>query len=298
MAQLTNASIDPVRLLLADIAAQRRRGADRRLVIGVCGAQGSGKTTLCADLAAALEREQSGRVAVLSIDDLYLPASERLRLAQQIHPLLRTRGVPGTHEVSLGIELVHALQRAGPTTHTPLPRFDKLSDERLPMRNWPRFVGSADVVLLEGWCVGARAQPASELAPPVNALEREEDREGRWRQYVNAQLAGPYQALFGLLDRLVLLRAPSFDVVFQWRRQQEHSLAAARSTTLTSASPGGVGIPRVMSDAQLERFIAHYERLTRFILEEMPARADIVFSLDAARRVREIAQRERLGPEP
>lgn len=287
------AATDLTRLLLDDIAALRRRREGGPLVIGICGSQGSGKSTLCATLQRELTAGQGANVAVLSIDDLYLPARERLRLAQAVHPLLRTRGVPGTHEVALGIELIERLTHAQPHEHTALPRFDKLADDRAPASAWDDFRGRADVVLLEGWCVGARAQPQAELVAPVNALERDEDSTGAWRRYVNAQLAGPYQALFGLLDRLVLLRAPGFEVVFQWRRQQEHTLAAA----LAAADPGSAAAPlapaaaRVMTDAQLERFIMHYERLTRFILAEMPQRADLVVALDAARRVLAVSAR-------
>ncbi|HEX4049667.1 MAG TPA: hypothetical protein VHY19_02155 [Steroidobacteraceae bacterium] len=279
---------DLLRALLDDILALRRGHDGRPVVIGICGAQGSGKTTLGASLQAALTHEHDATVAVLSIDDLYLPASERQRLALEVHPLLRTRGVPGTHEVALGIALIDRLTRCDRDARTPLPRFDKLSDDRLPPSAWPQFHGRADIVLLEGWCVGARAQPQGELIVPVNALERDEDADGRWRRYVNAQLADPYQALFGLLDRLVLLAAPDFEVVFRWRRQQEHTLAAELASSAGSADSATSA--RVMSDAQLARFIMHYERLTRFILTEMPPRADLVVALDAERCVRDISR--------
>ncbi len=282
---------DQLRVLIDDIAALRRRREAQPLVMGICGSQGSGKTTLCANLQRALSHEQGMNVAVLSIDDLYLPAGERARLAQSVHKLLGTRGVPGTHEVSLGIELIERLTRSDRSACTQLPRFDKLLDDRLPSSAWPEFHGRADVVLFEGWCVGARPQSEDELAVPVNSLERDEDADGRWRRYVNAQLAGPYQALFALLDRLVLLAAPDFDVVFRWRRQEEHSLAALPTTAAPDAQrAGGAAAPRVMSDAQLTRFIMHYERLTRFILAEMPRRADLVVALDAERRVHDIVR--------
>jgi D-glycerate 3-kinase len=296
-----SAATDLRQLLLEDIAALRARRAGQPVVIGLCGAQGSGKSTICAALEASLRETQGASVAVLSIDDLYLPAAERVRLAQSVHPLLRTRGVPGTHEVALGIGLIDRLTHAAADERTPLPRFDKLADDRLPTSAWPQLIGRADVVLLEGWCVGARAQPVDQLAAPINQLERDEDSDARWRHYVNTQLAGAYQGLFGLIDRLILLRAPGFEVVFQWRRQQEYTLAheaAALAAQAAAAQTGpgtgtgagsamGTGAPvrGVMNDAQLERFISHYERLTRYILTEMPGRADIVVSLDAARRV-------------
>jgi D-glycerate 3-kinase len=103
----------------------------------------------------------------------------------------------------------------------------------------------------------------------VNDLERDEDPQAVWRGYVNDQLDGPYQALFARLHDLVLLEAPSFEVVAGWRAEQEAKLRAKR--------PGG------MTDAEVARFVAHYERLTRWILAEMPARADWVVTLDAER---------------
>ena len=78
------------------------------LVLGICGAQGSGKSTLAEALAERLERDGLA-CAVLSLDDLYLTRAERERLARGVHPLLATRGPPGTHDTSLGIAVLDAL---------------------------------------------------------------------------------------------------------------------------------------------------------------------------------------------
>ena len=43
-----------------------------------------------------------------------------------------------------------------------------------------------------------------------------------------------------------------------------------------------------MADREIARFIQHYERLTRRILLEMPAYADLVVRLDRKRRPTEI----------
>lgn len=243
----------------------------RPLVVGVCGSQGSGKSTVCKTLTTRFT--QSGlRVANLSIDDLYLPLADRVKLAKHVHPLLRTRGVPGTHDTKLGVHTLHALAHAG---QVPLPRFDKAVDDRRPKAEWDSLEGPAQLVLLEGWCVGARPQTLEALNCPVNALEANEDVDGRWRRYVNDALGGEYQGLFGKIDLLVLLAAPSFDVVLKWRTQQEHELRAQTQ----GASSG------VMSDAEVARFIQHYERLTRHILIEMPGRADLVIRLSPDRQV-------------
>ena len=244
----------------------RLAGASAPLVIGLCGAQGSGKSTIAAALA-----ERIAGTAVLSLDDLYLPLAERRRLAETVHPLLKTRGVPGTHDVALG-EAVLAGLRAGLPVE--LPRFDKAADDRAPQSAWPK-VDTARVVIFEGWCTGAVAQADEALEAPVNALERDEDAGGTWRRYANAALAG-YGALFAV-DALVFLAAPGFDVVRRWRTQQERALAADIAA--------GRRLGRAMSDAELGRFIQFYQRLTQHILHEMPGRADLTVRLDAERKV-------------
>lgn len=261
--------VQDVALPLADqIAAANRPGG---VVVGICGAQASGKSTLTAVLARLLE-ERGLKAALFSLDDLYLTRAERMALAQDVHPLLAVRGVPGTHDVALGVRLLADLRRPG--VHE-LPVFEKARDDR--RAKGAAFDGPADVVLFEGWCVGARPQPPGALSAPINALEARDDPDGTWRTNVNAALAGPYQAMFGALDMLVLLQAPSFEVVLAWRIEQERKLRERLAREGADAS-------RTMSDAQVGAFIAHYERLTRWILEEMPGRADVVVGLDAERR--------------
>ncbi|MDF8335211.1 kinase [Novosphingobium sp. HBC54] len=234
-------------------------------VVGICGAQGSGKSTIANALVDAL----AVPAAALSLDDLYLPRADRQALAQQVHPLFATRGVPGTHDPDLGLATIAALERGEPA---PLPRFDKAADDRLPVAHWPKAPAGTRVLVLEGWCLGARPQPQAALADPLNALERDEDPDGIWRHAVNAALGGPgYRALFGRIDHLTLLAAPGWQAVLPWRTQQEQALRRE--------GRGG------MTDAQLARFVQHYERLTGHILAEMPAHADLVLQLDAARQV-------------
>lgn len=242
-----------------------RDGARPLFVLGLCGAQGSGKTTLANALARRFDAEGTP-TAVLSIDDLYHTRSERERLGETIHPLLRTRGVPGTHDVGLGFAVIEALDEG---LAAPLPRFDKARDDRCPRAEWGHAAAGTRLLILEGWCVGARPEPEAALAEPVNPLERDEDRDGRWRRFVNAALAGNYQPLFARIDALVLLAAPDFTVVRDWRIEQENELRAQ-----TPAGSAGL-----MDDDAVTRFVQHYERLTRHILREMPARADLTVTL-------------------
>lgn len=269
------ATIEEALLPLAAAIARRARASDQLVIVGLCGPQGSGKSTATGVLCELLRHDDLSSAA-LSLDDFYLPRAQREELARTTHPLLRTRGVPGTHDVELAQAVIDSLATSEPT---PLPAFDKATDDRRPRNQWPLFNGPARIVILEGWCVGAAPQSAAALVEPVNALEREEDPDGRWRGYVNAQLAGPYRALFERLSPLVLLQAPSFEVVYGWRREQEQKL---RERLLRE----GGDTRRVLSDDAVSRFVSHYERLTRHILTEMPRRADHVISLDAQRRAR------------
>jgi len=255
--------LEPMAERIAD-----RTSAGGPLVVGITGPQGSGKSAAAGALALLL-RDRGLRTAVLSIDDIYLTKAERARLAADVHPLLATRGVPGTHDVALGIETIESLGRSAETV---VPRFDKASDDRRPRADWDVVAGPVDVVLFEGWCVGARPQGEAALAAPINDLERTRDPEGIWRRYANAALAGPYEALFGRIGWQALLRALSFDAVLGWRLEQEHKLR--------ERTGGG------QTDAEIAVFIQHYERLTRHIDAEMPARANAVVRLGEKREVR------------
>ena len=269
--------------MLDEIAALVR-ARSKPMVLGLCGSQGAGKSTLAQRIKEDLSERERCSVAVLSLDDLYLASAPRAQLAREVHPLLRTRGVPGTHDVALGLSTIRKLLSASAKDVTRIPRFDKSVDEPYEAERWEAFRGAADVVLFEGWCVGALPQDERALAEPVNVLEREQDPDGRWRHYVNDQLRGCYRDLFGLVDRLAMLQAPGFEVVFEWRRQQERELEASAGGADRSAA-------KIMDDAHLRRFIMHYERLTRHILGEMPGRADLVAQIDRERRILGIRKR-------
>lgn len=259
------AGFDPA--FVARVLADARRDGVR--VYGLSGLQGSGKSTLAAQLAAA--GDAAGlRVAALSLDDFYLDRPAREGLARRIHPLLRTRGPPGTHDLPLALATLDALRAGRPAR---LPRFDKLGDRRRAERDWPG-PATADLVVLEGWCLGVPAEAPAALAAPLNPLERDEDPDGRWRRWCNAALARDYPALWARIDRLLFLQPPGFGVVPEWRWQQER------------AAPGAAGNRRRMDRGAVARFVQHYERVSRQALRTLPAIADVVVPLDADRRPR------------
>jgi D-glycerate 3-kinase len=256
--------------LICDTIAATHGRKSRTILVGLSGPQGSGKTTTAARLRNALGA-RGLNCAVLSLDDFYLTRAQRAQLAATVHPLLATRGVPGTHDVPMMTETLKALATAQDGQTTRLPAFDKAQDDRAPQDDWPTVHGRPDVIILEGWCVGAAPQPASALAAPINDLEAAADPDGAWRTYVNDQLEGPYRAFFASFDLMTALIAPSFECVYAWRAQQE--------TALRLRSPDG---RHVMSETQLARFIAHYERITRAMIDS--PQADLLIALATDRR--------------
>lgn len=264
---------------LAGRIARHHAAASRAMLIGMNGSQGSGKSTLAALLAQLLEKNHGLKAIALSIDDFYLTREARLALASQVHPLFETRGVPGTHDVTLMCEILQQLTREN--SGVAIPRFDKSRDDRYPEGEWGKVSSPFDVVIVEGWCLGTPAQADEDLCKPVNDLEAREDPDGSWRRYVNQQIGGRYQDLYQLMDLWVMLQAPSFECVYQWRLEQETKLA----DKLLGGERDGRSRNRVMTATQLSRFIQHYQRLTEQSLKQLPGRVHYLFSLDAERRI-------------
>jgi D-glycerate 3-kinase len=247
-----------------------KSGGGTPFLLGINGAQGTGKSTLAAYLALALGESGDRTVAILSIDDFYLTKAERQQLARTVHPLLATRGVPGTHDLPLLRKSLARLRELRAGERHRLPRFDKAIDDRADESSWPAIDGPVDLIILEGWCVGSVAEPEAALETPVNELEADKDADGRWRHYVNERLRTDYADVFAGLDALVFLQAPGFTSIFRWRLEQEQKLAA-------SAGADAAGI---MNESQVEAFIHYFERISRHNLDVVRGNADIVLELD------------------
>ena len=228
---------DVARRVLAETS---NRKGNHPKIIGISGSQGSGKSTLAKILVGHLI-QGGAKAEAVSLDDFYLTQAERVTLAERVHPMLRTRGVPGTHDTDW-LRGVMADVKAGSNLIT-LPEFDKAVDDRSGQRQV-----ACDVLVLEGWCLGVEAQSDSALVEPVNNLEREKDPDGQWRHWVNRQIRARYTPLWPAVDFWLQLQPPGFEQVVEWRRQQEHQLAQEVR----------------MDEQDLRRFIEHYERLTRW----------------------------------
>jgi D-glycerate 3-kinase len=254
---------------LADWLRRKSEGG-APFLLGINGAQGTGKTTLAAYLALSLAEKGNRTVATLSIDDFYLTKAERQQLAETVHPLLATRGVPGTHDLPMLRDCLARLRELSPGEQHRLPRFDKAVDDRAVEASWPTISGPVDLVILEGWCVGSVAEPEAALEEPVNQLEADRDADGQWRRYVNERLRTDYADVFAGLDALVFLQAPGFEAVLRWRIEQERKLAVT----------AGANTAGVMNETQVKAFIRYFERISLHNLEAVRSNADIVLELD------------------
>jgi len=253
-------------------------------ILGINGCQGSGKSTLGDYLCSVIAERLDITAVSLSLDDFYLTKAERNHLATTVHPLLATRGVPGTHDVKLAMDCIESLVAGN---NTMITRFDKSIDDRVASNNLKTIRGPVGLIVLEGWCLGAKPESELQLSKPINSLEEQEDTKGTWRNYVNRAIEDKYQPLFNLVDELIMLQASSFDSVYQWRLEQEQKMIKCLDKNALGKSSG------VMNEQQILRFISYFQRVTQNILEEMPDRADHLFKLSESRGITGYSQPSR-----
>jgi D-glycerate 3-kinase len=272
--------------LVQDMAASYKlRTKITPWLVGIQGTQGSGKSTVCLFIKTLLKECFELNVVVLSIDDFYKTRQQRIQLSKQVHPLFVTRGVPGTHDVSLAESTLHQLSDLSDGQSCLLPSFNKAIDDRLAQTDWHEVTGPVDIILFEGWCMGLTAQSTTALKQPVNELEKIEDSSGIWREYVNQCLKNEYKTLFNKVENLIVLQAPSFKCVYQWRLLQETKLREKHK---------GVNDKMVQTPEQVERFISHYERLTRFALTVLSDQASWMITLDTRHNMKSLHRNNNL----
>jgi len=253
--------------------------SDQPLFISINGAQGTGKSTLTHFLKHLIEAEAGFSVAEISLDDFYLTRAERKQLATSIHPLLQTRGAPGTHDIELMENTISMLLEG---RRCMIPRFNKAMDDRHNEDEWTTSNKDTNIVLFEGWCNHSPAQTSDELLIPVNELESEHDKEGVWRHYANDNLKRYHEKIFNYADMNIMLKAPDFENIFKWRSLQEEKLKQSTQSSKES---------QIMSSDKLKRFIQHYERITRNTLQHLPDTADIVIPVEADHSIKTFIQR-------
>ena len=248
------------------------------LIIGIAGGQGTGKTTITSIISLILRKYFKLNVFKISIDDFYKTRYERKILSITKHPLLMTRGVPGTHDCKIISQFFKKVKNKK-FKQLKLPRFDKSIDDRCPKKLWYKINFRPDVIILEGWCVGAKAQKNSQIIKPINSLEKSKDLSLVWRKYVNDQLKKQYKNLFKQLNEIIYLRANSFKVLKEWRIKQEKRL------WLKSKNKKNL---RIMNKSDIINFMQTYQRITQNMFKDVPKYASIIMKLNSNHQINSI----------
>ena len=252
----------------------RKKG--KTLFLGLSGGQGSGKTTVTGILKIILEKFFKREIQVSSIDDFYKTLKDRNLMAQRIHNLFKTRGVPGTHDINLLKNFFNNLKKIN-LKKFKSPKFDKSTDDRFKKRYWNNIKKKPEIVILEGWCIGAKPQSNNLIKNPINILEKQEDKNFIWRKYVNEKLKKEYKSLFAQLDHFIFIKIPNFKMVFKWRLLQEKKL---RKKSYSNK--------KIMNYKEIKRFIMFYQRITLQMVKDLSKSASVVLFMKKNHEIKKI----------
>jgi len=248
----------------------------RTLILGLSGSQGSGKTMVTGILQIILKKFFKKNIYVISIDDFYKTLRDRNRMSQQKHPLFKTRGVPGTHDINLIKNFFISVKRKK-FKKIKLPKFNKSIDDRSKKNYWHNINKRPEIIILEGWCVGAKPQIISSLRKPVNILERHEDKDLIWRKYANEKLKKEYKEVFAMIDYFIFMKVPNFKMVFKWRLLQESKLKKKFHYK-----------KKIMTYSAIKRFIMFYQRITLQMMKDLSKSASIVMLLNKNHEIKKV----------
>ena len=253
----------------------------KTLFLGLSGGQGSGKTTTTAILKIILNKFFKRNVYITSIDHFYKTFHERNMLSKQVHSLLKTRGVPGTHDIDLVKNFLNNIKK-NKFKKLKIPKFDKSTDDRLNYKYWSRINKKPEIVLFEGWCVGAKPQSSNLIKKPINILEAKEDKNLIWRKYVNEKLKKKYKKVFSMIDHFLFMKVPNFDMVFKWRLLQEQKLKERSNLS-----------KKIMTHNQIKRFIMFYQRITLQMIKDLSKSASIIIFLKKNHDIKKVLYKKK-----
>ena len=248
----------------------------KTLILGLSGSQGSGKTTVTGILQIILKKFFKKNIYIISIDDFYKTLRDRNRMSQQKHSLFKTRGVPGTHDINL-IKNFFISAKRKKFKKIKLPKFNKSIDDRSKKNYWHNINKRPEIIILEGWCVGAKPQIISSLRKPVNILERHEDKDLIWRKYANEKLKKEYKEVFAMIDYFIFMKVPNFKIVFKWRLLQESKLRKKLHYK-----------KKIMTYSAIKRFIMFYQRITLQMMKDLSKSASIVLLLKKNHEIKRV----------
>ena len=242
--------------------------------VGLAGGQGTGKTTISSLLKIILIKYFKLKVFKISIDDFYKTRKERISLSKRVHPMLLTRGVPGTHDINMMLNFFKKA-KTKKFRRLKLPTFNKAIDDRFNKKNWHDLKDKPDVIIFEGWCVGAKSEKNDTLKKTINSMEKSKDQKKIWRKYVNHQLKSKYKKLYSQLNCLIYLKAKNFGLLQKWRLKQERKLWFKSKVK-----------SKIMGRKDILIFMQTYQRITQNMFRHMPKYASVIFNLDSKHQVK------------
>ncbi|CAK7894933.1 probable ATP-dependent kinase Tda10p [[Candida] anglica] len=232
------------------------------VILGVCGPQGSGKTYLSEHLDEEIRtRFPKLNCVKFSMDDLYLTHDEQAKLTEESEMtnnlLLQGRGLPGTHDVNLGIEILNKL-KYWDGTPVDIPIYDKSAFSGEGDRTSSFQVSTRpDIIIFEGWFNGF--QPLDEDQARVRYLTSKATQSclQKHKLYdvldVNETLQS-YKKIWDMFDYFIYLDS-DYKNVYKWRLEQEHDLIAKSGSGMT--------------DEQVVKFIDRYIPVYELYYDDM-----------------------------
>jgi D-glycerate 3-kinase len=255
----------------------------RPYFVGLAGGQGTGKTTISSLIKIILIKYFKLKVFRISIDDFYKTRKERLSLSNRIHPMLLTRGVPGTHDIKMMLNFFRKV-KSKKFKKLKLPTFNKAIDDRFKKKHWYSLNDKPDVIIFEGWCVGAKSEKNNSLKKTINSMEKAKDQKQIWRKYVNQQLKSEYKNLYSQLNCLIYLKAKNFSLLQKWRLKQERKL------WLNSKRKSNL---KIMNKEDVINFMQTYQRITQNMFRYMPKYASIILNLNSNHQIKSAAYKRK-----
>jgi len=252
--------------------------------VGLAGGQGTGKTTISSILTIILKKYFKLNVFKISIDDFYSTRKQRFYISKKIHPLLMTRGVPGTHDINIMLDFFRKSKNKK-FQNFKLPKFNKAIDDRCKKNQWYSIKSRPDVIIFEGWCVGAKAEKNNSLKKAINSLEKTNDTKMIWRKHVNQQLKMKYKKLYDQLDCLLYLKAKNFSLLQKWRMIQEKKLWLKNRKEKIKL--------KIMSKGDVINFMQTYQRITQNMLKYAPKYCSILMNLNSNHQIKTVLYKKK-----
>ena len=253
----------------------------RPYFVGLAGGQGTGKTTISSLIRIILTKYFRLNVFRISIDDFYKTRKERINLSKKVHPMLLTRGVPGTHDINMMLNFFKN-SKSKKFKRLKLPTFNKAIDDRFNKKRWYNLKKRPDVIIFEGWCVGAKSEKNNTLKKTINSLEKAKDQKQIWRKYVNNQLKSKYKNLYSQLNCLIFLKAKNFSLLQKWRLKQERKLRVKSKVK-----------SKIMSNIDVLNFMQNYQRITQNMFRNTPKYASVIFNLNSNHQINSAVYKKR-----